>query len=138
METRVIAKVVVVNAQGKILLLRRSESDVRRPLQWDVPGGHTDGYEYANEAAARETLEEAGITVNPRELQLAYTDQQMAERTLNVIWLFYIAQTNATLVTTSHEHDESRWVSLDEAIELIEYDRQKHMLEYLRDNNLIG
>ena len=138
METRVIAKVIVVNAEGRILLLRRSRSDVRRPLQWDVPGGHTDNDEYADEAAARETQEETGISINPRELQLAYTDHAMVEPTLNVIWLFYITQAHGIEVTLSHEHDEARWVSLDEAIKLIEYDRQKKMFEYLRDNQLLG
>lgn len=137
METRVVAKVLVVNAEGQVLLLKRSETDVRRPLQWDIPGGHTDGDEYANEAAARETQEEAGILLDPRQLAPVYSLAQRVEDNLNVVWLFFVAHTDTTEVTLSHEHVEYRWVTLDEAIELIEYGRQKMVFEYVRDNGLL-
>lgn len=138
MNTRVVAKVLVVNLDGQLLLIRRSETDERRPLQWDVPGGHTDGSEFANEAAARETKEEAGIDVDPRQLKLAYATCQAVEPGLNVVWLFFVARTEQGNVILSHEHDEYRWVPVDEAIRLIEYDRQKTMLEYVRDNGLLA
>lgn len=138
METRVVAKVLVVNPGGQLLLLRRSETDTRRPLQWDIPGGHTDGDEYANEAAARETKEEAGIRLEPRDLQLVYSLCQAVEPELNVVWLFFTGRTDADTVTLSHEHTEYRWATLDEALTLIEYGRQKTMLEYVRANGLLA
>lgn len=138
MNTRVVAKVLVVNPEGQLLLLRRSDTDERRPLQWDIPGGHTDGNEFANEAAARETKEEAGIDVDPRQLRLAYVTCQVVESGLNVVWLFFIGQAGHDGVTISHEHSEHRWVTIDKAIGLIEYDRQRVMLEYVRDNGLLA
>lgn len=34
--TRVIAKVVLLAPDGETLLMRRSSSDTRRPLEWDL------------------------------------------------------------------------------------------------------
>ncbi|HVS58974.1 MAG TPA: NUDIX domain-containing protein [Candidatus Saccharimonadales bacterium] len=137
-ETRVVAKTIIVNSESKVLLLRRSASDSRRPLQWDIPGGHTDGDELAEEAAAREAHEEAGIILRERQLRLIYTDCTLVPEGLNVVWLFFIGYTDRPTVTLSTEHDQYRWVTIDEALELIEYERQNKVFAYVRDNDLLG
>ena len=137
MEHRVVAKVVVVNSEGKILLLRRSETDVRRPLQWDIPGGHTDENELAEEAAVRETNEEAGIDLHARNLQLVYAVSDVVQDDLNVTWLFYVAHTDNPEVSLSREHSEYAWKTLEEVIAVINYDRQKKVFTYIRDHNLL-
>lgn len=138
MKRLVVAKVILVGPDDKILLLRRSESDVRRPHEFDIPGGHTDGAEYGNEAAARETLEEAGITVDPRELKLVYSEAMAVSDDLSVVWLFYVGHTDTSEVVLSTEHEEYRWVSMAEAIELIDYDRQKRALSYVLGDGLVN
>lgn len=138
MSTTVVAKLVVVGPDDRLLLLRRTKSDIRRPLQWDIPGGHTDGQEFGNEAAAREAQEESGLNIDPRSLQLVYSDcAYVVEKKLNVVWLFFVGRTNETDVILSAEHDEYRWVTLDGALELVEYDRQKKMFEYLQEHHLL-
>ena len=138
MEHRVVAKVVVVNDEGKILLLKRSETDVRRPLEWDIPGGHTDENELAEEAAVRETKEEAGIDVHARNLQLVYAVSDVVQNDLNVTWLFFVAHMQGTpAITLSKEHSEHSWKTLDEVIEAVEYDRQKIAFVYIRDHHLL-
>ncbi len=137
MQTRVVAKVVVVNAAGKVLLLKRGPTDHRRPNQWDIPGGHTEEHELAEEAAIRETQEEAGIDLRARNLNLVYSISEVAQDDLSVVWLFYIAQVQKPEVTISHEHSEFAWMSIDGAIEAIDYDRQKRAFSYIRDNHLI-
>ena len=138
MEHRVVAKVVVVNPEGKILLLRRSETDVRRPLQWDIPGGHTDENELAEEAAVRETKEEAGIDLHARNLQLVYAVSDVVQDDLNVTWLFYVAHLQSEpSVTLSKEHSEHAWKTLEEVIAEVDYDRQKTAFTYIRDNHLL-
>lgn len=137
MEHRVVAKVLVVNSDKKVLLLRRSETDVRRPLQWDIPGGHTDEHELADEAAVRETREETGIDLHARNLQLVYAISDVVQNDLNVTWLFYVAHVDKPEVTTSSEHTEYAWKTLDEAIAEIDYDRQKKAFEYIRANRLL-
>src|SRR3954451_9083190 len=49
---------VVVNDEGEILLIRRSDND-----NWALPGGAMDLGESLVDAAVRETLEETGIRV---------------------------------------------------------------------------
>jgi len=137
METRVVAKVIVLNQAGQVLLLRRSETDVRRPLQWDIPGGHTDDGEFAEEAAARESMEEAGVPIDVRKLQLVYSESQFKEPDLNVVWVFYVARTAQTEVKLSSEHSEFRWAELSEVDGLLEYDRHKRAFEYVITNKLV-
>ncbi|HET7320700.1 MAG TPA: NUDIX hydrolase [Candidatus Saccharimonadales bacterium] len=137
MEHRVVAKVIVVSSEGKVLLLRRSETDVRRPLQWDIPGGHTDENEFSEEAAVRETKEETGIDLHARNLQLVYAISDVVQHDLNVTWLFFVGHVDNPDVTISNEHQEHAWYLLDEAINVIDYDRQKKAFEYIRDNRLL-
>lgn len=138
MEHRVVAKVIVVNSESRLLLLRRSETDVRRPLEWDIPGGHTDENELAEEAAVRETHEEAGIDLHARNLQLVYAVSDVVQNDLNVTWLFFVARIQEVPeVVLSNEHSEYSWKTLDEVIEAVEYDRQKKAFEYIRNNHLL-
>lgn len=136
MQTRTVAKTILVNGEGKLLLLRRSSSDTRRPLQWDLPGGHTDGDEYPAEAAARETAEEAGISLTPRELRLVYAMTEKVEDDLSVTWLFHIAHTDSAKAVISQEHEEYDWQTLPDALQSLEYERQKRVLAYLYDTGL--
>ena len=48
--------VVVINAAGEVLLIRRSDND-----NWALPGGAIDLGESMVQAAVRETREETGI-----------------------------------------------------------------------------
>ena len=137
MKTRIVAKVVLINDENAVLLLRRSETDVRRPNEYDIPGGHTDDNETPEVAAVRETAEEAGIEIDRSGLKLAYSETKVVDENLNVVWLVYIAHTSNTDVQLSSEHNEFRWVTLDEAIDLLEYERQKRMLTHIRDNGLL-
>ena len=52
----------------KVLLCRRSQDPARG--QWNVPAGFLECGETLEEGAARETLEETGVIVDPRNLEL--------------------------------------------------------------------
>jgi dATP pyrophosphohydrolase len=138
MQTLVVSKVIVVNQDGNVLLIRRSPDDIRRPLEWDVPGGHTDDDEYSAEAAARETSEETGIEIDPRTLQLVYAMTEVPKDVLSVTWVFYTAHVAMPDVSLSNEHVEFTWVPLEKALEEINYERQKRALEYIRSNDLLN
>lgn len=133
--TKVLAKAVLRNQEGNILILRRSATDKRRPLQWDFPGGGVEDDEDFVAAAARETEEEAGININPKDLHLAFTLTDMTDDG-NVCWLIFIGHVERTDVRLSFEHDQYRWVSPDESLELITYHRQHKALKHIFDNNL--
>ena len=134
--THVIAKVLLADQAGKVLILRRSATDTRRPLQGDIPGGWVDEGEDFITAAVRETKEEAGIDIDQSDLQLVYAKSAFV-KDANVCWLFFVGHTEVKEVTLSPEHDKSDWLTLDEAIQHITYDVQNDFLVYIRDNNLL-
>ena len=58
----------IVGAADRVLLCRRAVAPAAG--RWATPGGFMECGETLEEAAARETLEETGVRLNPRELRL--------------------------------------------------------------------
>lgn len=56
---------------GKVLLLKRAATKSFLPGTWWLPGGHHDGEQTLEESAAREALEEVGVTVDLHHQRLA-------------------------------------------------------------------
>jgi dATP pyrophosphohydrolase len=130
--TKILSEVVLQAEDDTVLLVKRSETDKKRPLQWDVPGGHVDDGEDFTLAAVREVVEETGIVVERSELNLAYTICKQSDE-YNICWLFYVAKVNKQQPKLSHEHSDAVWVAMDEAINLVEYELQKNALIFIRD-----
>jgi len=49
-----------------------------------------------------------------------------------VSWLYFTVKTTTIDVTLSYEHDKSTWVSLEDALGLIQYDKQLRALAYIQ------
>lgn len=142
MRVELIAKVVVANDKGEVLLLRRSKTAPRRALQWDLPGGGVDDTDetYAH-TCAREAAEEAGFVVEAKSLALVRAESAVSDdgEKTPMTFLYYATHlSNTPEVKLSYEHDQFKWLSLDDAIKLSEYDRQRRTLEYVRDNKLLA
>lgn len=56
-------RVLLVDAQGRILMQHRSADAPAHPNKWTAPGGGVEQGETFEEAAHRELLEETGLTV---------------------------------------------------------------------------
>jgi 8-oxo-dGTP pyrophosphatase MutT (NUDIX family) len=143
MRSIVVQKAVVVNVEGNILLLRRSKTDVRRPLQWDLPGGMLELKEDLAQSVRREVKEESGLDVTDllpiyatTEVR-AWKDHEGAH-TDSVTFIFYKASTKSGDVVLSFEHDKFQWAPLEKAINELEYDLHIKLLEYIRTNNLLS
>lgn len=63
---------LVIRRGSTILLLKRANTGYQDG-NYGLVSGHIDGDELATHAAAREALEEAGITVEPQDLRLVHT-----------------------------------------------------------------
>jgi 8-oxo-dGTP pyrophosphatase MutT (NUDIX family) len=106
------ANVVVVNDEGEILLIRRSDNG-----NWALPGGGMDLGESLPHTAVRETAEETGIDVevtglvgiytDPRHVIL-YTSNNEARQEFSVV---FTARPVGGVPTPSDESTEVRWVS---------------------------
>lgn len=136
MKTQLVAKAIVINDSGEMLMVRRSKTDSRRPLQWDLPGGMVEEGEDIAIATARETEEETGIKLDPAHLDLVYSHTAV-KHALNVVWMFYVGKTAITNVSLSYEHDKCQWLSLKDATTQFEYPLQRDVLKYLSDYKVI-
>src|SRR4051812_12815920 len=127
-DTTVVAKSLVFY-NDKLLLLRRSKTDPRRPLEWDLPGGRVEETNPAT-AAARELQEEAGQQIDADTFQLVFTKTALrGDR--NVCWLFYVVRSNSDAVTLSYEHDKYWWATSEEATEALTYEVQAEFLAHV-------
>jgi ADP-ribose pyrophosphatase YjhB (NUDIX family) len=103
--------VVVVNSEGSVLMIRRTDNG-----NWAVPGGAVDLGESVAQAAVRETLEESGIECeitgivgiysNPRHVIL-YTSNGEARQEFSIV---LTARAVSGRPTPSSESSEVRWV----------------------------
>lgn len=60
-----VAKVVLINAEGKVLFLKRTNYVEKYAGEWDLPGGHLHVGELLEKGLRRETREETGLSIGP-------------------------------------------------------------------------
>lgn len=102
----------VICAKDKVLVVRRSKQDTY-PGLWEFPGGGIDDLEVESvvQACRREALEETGIV-----LSTFPSGEIMVHPTrtaLRVVLRFDLEEKPE--IRLSHEHDEARFLDLDEA-----------------------
>jgi 8-oxo-dGTP pyrophosphatase MutT (NUDIX family) len=105
------ANVIVVNSQGQILLIRRTDNG-----NWAVPGGGMDPGESITDTAVRETLEETGITceitglvgiyTSPRHV-IRYTSNDEVRQEFSIV---FTARPFGGELRPSNESAEPQWV----------------------------
>lgn len=141
MITHVVAKTLIFNNEGKLLVLRRSLDDTHRPGGLDLPGGKVDKGEDIIEGAVREIKEESGIDVMGDGLHWVFADTAATFNTgvqdmVNMVRVTFAARIKDADVTLSPEHDEYSWHTLDEALEIFAGLRFEEVIKHMIENNV--
>lgn len=110
--------IVLRDGPLEVLLLRRNEKSSFVPNAWVFPGGTIEADETPEVAAARETFEEAGLQIDPRQLVLTsrwITPEGIPKRFDTYFFLAKVER-DATVTIDGREIVEAIWLAPDEAL----------------------
>ncbi len=103
-----VSKCIIFDGREVLLLKRDTDSVTKRsPWTWDLPGGHIDDGESAEEAATREVKEET-------ELNVSSMSPVGQDSNIGKVTYFYTAEDWDGEIKLSKEHEEYKWVSSTE------------------------
>jgi 8-oxo-dGTP diphosphatase len=101
-------KAVVLDDQGRCLVIRRSSASKNNAGLWDLPGGKLDPGETVDAALRREVEEETGLQVRLTRV-VGSAQSELPERI--VAYLILEAVAHGGDVQLSDEHDDFQWLS---------------------------
>ncbi len=139
MRTTSSAKAIILDADAKMLVLTRSETHPKWPLQPDLPGGLIDTGEEPGEALIREIMEETGLSISPDQLNLVYTATEAWEHSyVNLLYVIKLSDIEPDL-KLSFEHSAFSWLPFSElpTIEKGYVAYYQHAFDYLTKNQII-
>ncbi len=106
-----VAKVIIIDGDDNYLLMKRSDHP-HFPNDPDLPGGTIEPGENHLDALLREVIEEAGIVLNPNEIEHLFTGNQYSAH--QTIYHLYVARVpRRPDVKISWEHASFDWVNRD-------------------------
>lgn len=104
-------KAVILDDEGRCLLIRRSAHNKNFVGCWEWPGGKLDPGESFAVGLEREVMEECGLTVELTGLAGAMEFEMPKVR---VVLLCMEARVTGGLMRMSEEHDDFAWVPLSD------------------------
>ncbi len=115
-----VQRTAIFEADGRVLLLRRSSNNRHAPHFWEVPGGKVDEGEDLTRSLGRELREETGglIVAVTHPLVCVYSEiiTTGPYKGLPYVVLIGAGQLCGGRLVLSGEHDDYKWVKLDEAL----------------------
>lgn len=116
---------------GKILIVQRNNDLDWKPSEWEICYGRIDQFEDVEAGLKREISEELGIhqltVVSVLRVWHLFRGTQKAENEL--IGITFYCRTNSESVIISKEHSQYRWVTPQEALQLIAVDGIKEDIQ---------
>jgi ADP-ribose pyrophosphatase YjhB (NUDIX family) len=106
---------------------RKRERDVHT---WTLPKGTPIPGESLEQTALREVCEETGLEVRITEPldAIRYTFVQRGTRIHKTVHYFMMQPTGGALEGHDHEFEEVRWVSFDEAVNLLSFETERSLV----------
>lgn len=118
----------------KFLALKRSRSNPLYPFLWQAVTGNIEGDETAIEATIREVREETGLI--PKEIWTIPFVATFFDPYLNSVCgspVFGVLVDYVDNITLSSEHEDYRWLSLDNFVDLVPLPSHKIGAHYFWD-----
>ena len=109
-------KTLIFREDGKFLTVFRTKTAPIRPNSWDLPGGVFEYGENPKESAKREILEETALKVG--ELEPITLESEVHENGVCVVTVAYKTKYEGGEVKLSFEHNDFKWVTPNEFLEL--------------------
>ena len=109
---KIVLKVrLILYNKGKILLLKQTKANGGN---YTLVGGTVESLEYARESLIRESLEEAGIILRPKDLQLVHVLHKKTTTSQRITLYFKATRWEGALQAREPEKfKEAEWFSLD-------------------------
>jgi bis(5'-nucleosidyl)-tetraphosphatase len=128
-------KLVVEKSAGAVVFHRAESVEylLIRSTYWEFPKGMIDASESETAAAIREVREETGMDVNlidsfRETIQYFYRHKQDGALVKKQV-IYFLGEAGSRAVKISWEHQEARWVSFQEALELVKYENARAILQ---------
>lgn len=133
-----------VSAGGVAFRWKDSEPEiaivsVKPKLRWQLPKGIVDPGESPDVTAVREVREEAGVETERLALietiEYWYRSVKYGKpvRYHKFVHFYLMKYRSGDVSQHDHEIEEARWVSFDEALELLEFKSEREVVEKARD-----
>jgi 8-oxo-dGTP diphosphatase len=119
------------NNQTEVLLIYRKDYD-----DWTFPKGHVEQGETLPEAAARETKEETGYSVDiQKKIDNIIYQHQRDGTTFTCDTHYYLAkpQSHSEGAVPNEEVDKIQWLTLPEAKQKLTYENNKELLKSIKE-----
>jgi 8-oxo-dGTP pyrophosphatase MutT (NUDIX family) len=120
-----VSTVVYWVASKTILVLKRSDNG-----KWNFPGGKVEPGENLEEAAAREVLEETGLSIKPSRIVHVFSNATDDNGTF--VFVIFTAATANSDVKLNKEHSEYRWVNYEQLVEQIAPDALPRLVAFAK------
>ena len=133
-----------ISAGGVAFRWRDSEPEiaivsVKPKLRWQLPKGIVDEGESPQVTAVREVREEAGVETELMKLietiEYWYRSVKYGKpvRFHKFVHFYLLKYKSGNVADHDHEVEESRWVSFDEALELLDFKSERDVVEKARE-----
>ena len=130
-----IAHALVRNLNGQILIIKRTKIKRGRVNfeggKWDIPGGTVEELEFPSKAAEREAKEEVNLDVNVKRIFFEKTNLDVKKNKVftTLIYMCDVEGKFDIIELDLEEHDDYKWVTLDELKAMKDEDLVSYMRE---------
>ena len=132
-ELKTVGIIACLNDEGEFLIIRRSKID-KRAGQWTMPGGHIDDDDSSIEAGAiRELEEEAGLSCSISDLVYLGKPKKEKYYFMTQNWTGGINLDKPNPKTNEIEHDDYKWVTIEEIKDIANTEIPIYLLEKALD-----